>query len=91
MSWMTVAGIGCLLVSLFAWGYVIGGCVQYYKQGGTQDYKRAAMSALREYDELCSIAYTVSAPPQKERGTLHRLPVAVVERSPLTLINGDAS
>lgn len=88
MSWMTIAGIGCLLVSLFALGVVVGGTYETYRAGGVKDLQRDVFIAIREYDELLSL---LSAPPQKERGTLRAIPVGRVERSPLTLIDGDAS
>lgn len=91
MSVMTVAGVFLLLVFLFTVGFIAGGTYETYRLGGVKDLQRDVATALREYDELLSIAFTVSAPPQNERGTLRAVPVGRAQRSPLTLIDGDAS
>lgn len=76
---------------VFCVGFVAGGTYECYRAGGSKDLRRDVHTALREYDELLSL---LSTPPLREtRGTLHRLPVAAVERSPhFTVLNGgDAS
>lgn len=86
MSIMTILGWIFIIAGIFGWGFFIGENYSTHRPGGIKDLQRDVRIALREYDELLSL---LSQPPvSKVGGTLHRIPVAGVERSPLTVVRG---